>query len=139
MTFGPAFRAEAPEVGGSLIYVFRSPTISGFAMSAKPMLVIDGKTTFPIKIGGYLPIHLNPGEHRLVLKRTVFGKVLEQEVASIDFKIDAGETKYFEYAQVTTGYERYGATEVAKVKEFFMEVPAKYGAKKLIKTKLLGN
>lgn len=56
---------------------------------------------------------------------------------SITFSVLPGEVKYFEYAQITQGYKRYGDTEAADVKEYLIEVPAVYGQQAIRKTRLL--
>lgn len=90
-----------------------------------------------MKIAGYLPLWLEPGHHVVSLKPTLFGNVMDTELSRIEFEVKESEVKYFEYTQFTTGYTRYGNTEVAEVKEYFMEVPAKYASRALAKTKLL--
>lgn len=55
----------------------------------------------------------------------------------IMFSVLPGEVKYFEYAQITQGYKKYGDTEVADVKEYFLKVPA-VGQQAIRKARLLG-
>lgn len=137
MAFGPRFSEVRPTSGQALVYVYRAATISGAAMSAKPMVVVNGKEYRTIKIGGYFPIRLEPGEHQIGLRASIFGHAVGGVRSSIAFEIAPGEVKYFEYAQITQGYKKYGDTDVAEVKEYFMEVPALYGKKVIEKTRLL--
>lgn len=137
MTYGPKFEPINLNPEQSLVYVYRIPTISGSAMSAKPMVIVNGKEYRTIKNGGYFPIVLEPGSHDVALKSTLFGSSIGEERMPAKFQIKPGETKYFEYAQITTGYNRYGNTEVAAVEEHFVEVPAIYAEKQIKKTRLL--
>lgn len=68
LAYGPRFSGVEPAPGRTLVYVYRANTISGFAMSAKPMIVVDGKKYRTIKIGGYFPIGLEPGRHEIGLR-----------------------------------------------------------------------
>ena len=137
MAFGPRFNPVDLPSEKSLIYVYRMPTISGIALSAKPMIVVDGNEYRTIKIGGYFPIQIEPGHHEIGLKSSLFGQSVGELRKVISFEVAPGQVKYFEYAQITTGYNRYGGTEVAEVEEHFVEVPPLYGEKMIKKTKWL--
>lgn len=136
MAYGPRFEAVSPAVEQGLIYVYRSPSISGSALSAAPMVLVNGMPAGRLKNGAYVVAGVPPGEVALQLRSTFFGKILNNEIAEKKAIIKAGETRYFEYAAVTTGYERYGDTEVAQVKTVFTPVPSTFAVKRLQKTRL---
>lgn len=52
LTYGSRFSEVKPASGLALVYVCRMFTISGAAMSAKPVVVVDGNEYRSIKIGG---------------------------------------------------------------------------------------
>lgn len=137
MSYGPKFTEVSVDTGSALIYVYRRPSISGSAMSSKPMLVVDGESIAKIKNGGYVHLQVEPGMHRVELIQTLFGKVVGEAYKEVQFSINSGDVKYFEYAEITTGYERYGETEVAEIEQVFMEVPKAFGEKRIQKTRLL--
>ena len=136
MAYGPRFEAVSPAVEQGLIYVYRSPSISGSALSAAPMVLVNGIPAGRLKNGAYAVVDVPPGDIVLQLRSTFFGKILDNEIAIKKVTINAGETRYFEYAAITTGYERYGNTEVAQVKTVFTPVPSAFAVKKLQQTRL---
>lgn len=133
--FGPGFEPMESPQDKAIVYVYRAPTISGSMLSATPAVLVDGKRIGTLKNGGYVPTEMFSGKHTVTLQSTFFGKAVGNEVAKIAFDIAEGETRYFEFVQVTKSYERYGETEVAQVRYYFFEVPEKLAIRKLQKTR----
>ena len=88
------------EGAGTSIYVYREKTIIGIAnIMDVPFLHIDGRLLERIKMGGYIPIALSPGQHKLTTTESFFtndtGKVRGQATVTVP----AGTTIYLRYSE----------------------------------------
>lgn len=136
MSYGPSFQMQYPSDGKAMVYIFRSPTLSGSALSATPVVVLNEKPYGRVKNGGYIPIEIAPGEHQIVIKSTFMGKTFERELGDIEFSIAEGEIKYFEFVQITTDYKRNSDTKIAQVETHFVEAPEPFAKKRISRTRL---
>lgn len=137
MAFGPKFKPEASSRGEAMVYIYRMPSLSGSMLGATPAVFLDGAHVGTLKNGGYIPLEVSPGKHKITLQSTLFGKARGNVVGNIQFEIAEDETRYFEFMQVTTDYNRYGKTDVAQVKFHFLEAPENLALKKLLRTRLV--
>ncbi len=130
---GPPFSEASFKASEALIYIYRVPVVTGSANPFVPGVKLDNTPVGPIKIGGYYPLVVAPGEHRLAITNLT-GKVVAEHV----FTLVAGEVKYFEYAQSLTNFSSsYRNTVAVNSQDHFLEVPAQFAKKRLFKNKLM--
>lgn len=129
IAMGPEFTEEEVSPGHSLVYVYRKAQFYGAGNMLIPRLWVGNEKVGAMKMGGYYPIHLEPGIHKLEIK-SITGDLIGAQV----IEIESGEVKYFEYIEVMTGMNNYGGTMVAGGKSAFVEMPEKLAMKKLLKT-----
>lgn len=134
MAFGPAFsQLEQPD-DKAIIYVYRQAQFYGSGNMLIPRIWLNDEKIGSMRMGGYYPFILEPGEHKIEVKSITGGSL---GINTVELK--GGEVRYFEYKEVMTGMNNYGGTAVAEGKSMFLEVPPNYALKRLKKTKNLAD
>ena len=59
----------------ALIYVYRETSIIGIANFDVSFLHVDGRRATRISMGGYIPITVSPGQHKLITAQSLLGSV----------------------------------------------------------------
>jgi len=139
VAMGSRFQALSVQDAGAVLYVYRVPTITSSFMASSPKLFLNGSPVTNLKNGGYVALPVMPGGHELELRFYTFG--IEQESARKLTHIHASENEalYFEYRETTTGYEKYGSTEVRHINRHFMRMPKGLGEIRIMKTRQLNS
>lgn len=142
---GPVFQEQAAVASKARVYVYRPASFvnSGNA----PNLFVNDVDHGPLWNEGYIPLSLTPGEISVVLK----GEPLKWGLPPIGTKarVEAGKTYYFRMGNLLD-FARYGTnpdgspsststvTPVLGRTIEIQQVPASYGRKEIVDTKLAG-
>lgn len=142
---GPVFQERAAAAGKATVYVYRP---SSFVNSGNaPNLFVNDVDYGPLWNEGYIPLSLPPGEISVVLK----GDRFKWGLAPIgtNARVEAGKTYYFRMGNLLD-FANYGSspgggpsststvTPVLGRTIEIQQVPADYGRKEIVDTKLAG-
>ena len=98
---GTQFQPEATKPDGNrvLLYVYRPGTIVGIANADVSFLHLDGQRLTRIRIGGYLPIPVSKGKHKLTATESLLGKDTGRIRGETTFTAPGGSTVYLRYTE----------------------------------------
>ena len=101
---GAALAQSAPQASETdrakaLIYVYRETSLIGIANFDVPFLHIDGRQLTRIRTGGYVPITVSPGHHRLTTTESLFGNDTGKMRGQAVVTVPAGATIYLRYSE----------------------------------------
>jgi hypothetical protein len=132
---GPAFRelVDVPK-DKATVYVYRPTSLvnSGNA----PNLFVNEVDNGPLWNAGYIPLSLPPGQTSLVLKGTALKWGLPPIAATV--QIEAGKTYYFRMGNQIDSTEYGGRARSFERTIQIQQVPADYGQREIVGTKLVG-
>lgn len=96
---------KEPDQARALIYVYRQTSLIGIANFDVPFLHINGRQLGRISMGGYIPITVSPGQHKVTTTESLFGgdtgKVRGQAIVTVP----AGATVYLRYSETFKTFE----------------------------------
>jgi hypothetical protein len=101
---GAALAQSAPQASETdrakaLIYVYRETSLIGIANFDVPFLHIDGRQLTRIRMGGYVPITVSPGQHKLTTTESLFGSDTGKIRGQAIVTVPAGATVYLRYSE----------------------------------------
>ena len=88
----------------ALIYVYRETSIIGIANFDVSFLHVDGRRVTRISMGGYIPITVSPGQHKLMTTQSLFGSDTGKIRGQATVMVPAGATMYLRYSE---GYKSF--------------------------------
>jgi hypothetical protein len=88
----------------AIIYVYRATSIIGIANFDVSFLHVDGRRLTRISMGGYIPIPVSPGQHKLITTQSLFGSDTGKIRGQAIVTVPAGATVYLRYSE---GYKSF--------------------------------
>ncbi|MET0651817.1 MAG: DUF2846 domain-containing protein [Hyphomicrobiaceae bacterium] len=83
----------------ALIYVYRETSLIGIANLDVPFLHIDGRRLTRIRMGGFIPISVSPGQHKLTTTESLLGSDTGKVRGQATVTVPAGATVYLRYSE----------------------------------------
>lgn len=95
---GTAFTPVVPQAHSATIYVYRPGTFVGSGNWDVPTLFLDDKPIGKVRIDGYLPIEVAPGNHSLHVMNSASGiGAQKNEIGRISISVKEHDVIYIRY------------------------------------------
>lgn len=100
---GPKFEEASSKEGHAVVYIYRPSKFSGGFGS--PDVLIDDKKEFALGNGGYRPIYLKSGSHKIQIREKVWGSVDEE----LKFNVKSDQSYYLRFELFKTAADQSAA------------------------------